>query len=490
MARLTVIGDVLLDRDVDGVASRFTPDGPAPVLDEHSVRARPGGAGLAAALAAADGHEVTLIGALARDAGGAELADLLAACGVTVVDLGLRAPTPEKIRLRADGVSLARWDRGGRSGAADLTEPWPTAAGAALRAADAVLVSCYGRGVAAHGAVREAVVEVAGHAPVVWDPHPRGAAPVGGALLATPNLAEARDFAAPPSAGPGERFRDLSEAAPIPEPSDVVTEVPTGDGKRLGEVAGWAETLVRRWQVHGVAVTMGARGALHSTGEGLPRVTPAPAASGDPCGAGDRFASAVVGTLGSGALPSEAVRTGVQAASRFVAAGGATALRLEKAAAPAAFEPDADAVELAAHVRARGGTVVATGGCFDLLHAGHVQLLEAARGLGDCLVVLMNSDASVRRLKGAGRPLVAEADRVALVRALGCVDDVILFDDDTPVPTLERLRPDVFAKGGDYDSARIPEADAMAAWGGQAVSLPYLEGRSTTHLLQEVLRRA
>ena len=140
-------------------------------------------------------------------------------------------------------------------------------------------------------------------------------------------------------------------------------------------------------------------------------------------------------------------------------------------------------------VRAGGGTVVATGGCFDLLHAGHVATLRAARGLGDCLVVCLNSDDSVRRLKGLERPLVPEVDRVAVLEALGCVDAVVPFDERTPEAVLQRLRPDVFAKGGDYALTDLPEAALLATWGGQAVVLPYLEGRSTTQLMKEVVRR-
>lgn len=480
MTTVVVVGDALLDRDVEGTASRFTPDGPAPVLDEREVRARPGGAGLAAVLAAADGHDVTLVTALADDAGGSELATLLAGAGVRVVDLRLDGATPEKIRLRADGVSLARWDRGGRSGAGDLGA-WTTAADQALAGADAVLVSCYGRGVSAHGGVRAALAQGATDGRVVWDPHPRGAPPVPGVTMATPNLSEAAAFAgaAPPPAGD-----TVASASGVGHPARDAS----ADSDLAGVTAA-AAALVDRWQARGVAVTMGRRGALYSTGQGLPLVAPAPAASGDPCGAGDRFASAVVGALGGGALPSEAVRAAVHAASQFVAAGGATAWRAD---APPGHDraPGDDACTLAERIRARGGTVVATGGCFDLLHAGHVELLEAARGLGDALVVLLNSDTSVRRLKGAGRPIVPAADRAALLRALSCVDGVIEFDDDTPVPTLERLRPHVFAKGGDYGSQRIPEAEVMAAWRGQAVTLPYLEGRSTTHLLQEVHNRA
>jgi rfaE bifunctional protein nucleotidyltransferase chain/domain len=133
---------------------------------------------------------------------------------------------------------------------------------------------------------------------------------------------------------------------------------------------------------------------------------------------------------------------------------------------------------------------VAAGGCFDLLHAGHVSLLKAARALGDCLVVCLNSDASVRRQKGADRPYVAEHDRAAVLLALGCVDAVAIFDEDTPVAVLDRLRPDVFAKGADYAVSELPEAALLAGWGGQAVVLPYLGGRSTSGLAREVLTRS
>ncbi|MEU4659456.1 D-glycero-beta-D-manno-heptose 1-phosphate adenylyltransferase, partial [Streptomyces sp. NPDC023723] len=138
---------------------------------------------------------------------------------------------------------------------------------------------------------------------------------------------------------------------------------------------------------------------------------------------------------------------------------------------------------LAARIRAQHGTVVAAGGCFDLLHAGHVGLLQAARRLGDCLVVCVNSDASVRRRKGEGRPVNPVADRIRVLRALACVDAVAVFDEDTPERLLADLRPDVWVKGGDYAGADLPEAALLEEWGGQAVLLPYLDGRSSTALM-------
>jgi D-beta-D-heptose 7-phosphate kinase / D-beta-D-heptose 1-phosphate adenosyltransferase len=485
-APLVVVGDALLDRDLDGRAERLAPDAPVPVVDDPAERCRPGGAALAATLAALlDGREVVLMTALAGDEAGAALRGLLEAAGVEVVDLGLAGQTPEKIRVRAGGHSLLRLDRATRPG---RVGPLRREGRRALEGAAAVLVSDYGRGVAAEPGVRAALADLPARRPLVWDPHPRGPAPVPGARLATPNRAEAAGFAA---------------------------QVP---GTGLAAVTARARLLAGRWSAAGVAVTLGPGGALLAEGAGAPLVVPAPhAAGGDPCGAGDRFAATAAGLLADGALPSEAVAAAVAAASAFVAAGGATTIHLSPATPapgapephlPVAGPPDREgsptpegtapvvhspplerALDLVGGVRAGGGTVVATGGCFDLLHAGHVATLRAARALGDCLVVCLNSDDSVRRLKGPGRPLVRLADRVAVLEALGCVDAVVPFDERTPEAVLQRLRPDVFAKGGDYALADLPEAALLAGWGGQAVVLPYLEGRSTTQLMKEVARR-
>jgi D-beta-D-heptose 7-phosphate kinase / D-beta-D-heptose 1-phosphate adenosyltransferase len=491
---LVVVGDALLDRDLDGRAERLAPDAPVPVVDDPTERRRPGGAALAATLAAClDGRSVTLVTALAGDEAGEVLRGLLERAGVEVIDLGLSGRTPEKIRVRVDGHSLLRLDRATRPSAVG---PLDRAGRRALAGAAAVLVADYGRGMATEPGVRAALADLPARRPLVWDPHLRGPAPVAGARLATPNRAEAAGFA-----------------------PQVV-----GDG--LAAVTARARTLAERWAAAGVAVTLGAGGALLVEGAGAPMVVPAPAATGgDPCGAGDRFAAAAAGLLDDGALPSEAVAGAVAAASAFVAAGGAAMVHLDPGG-PATPEPDpqlpgppvrerspspevgdsivhtppthrtpvggspmARALGLIGAVRAAGGTVVATGGCFDLLHAGHVATLRAARALGDCLVVCLNSDDSVRRRKGLERPLVPEADRVAVLEALGCVDAVVPFDERTPEAVLQRLRPDVFAKGGDYALADLPEAALLASWGGQAVVLPYLEGRSTTQLMKEVVRR-
>ncbi|HYF25706.1 MAG TPA: D-glycero-beta-D-manno-heptose 1-phosphate adenylyltransferase [Baekduia sp.] len=452
---LVVVGDALLDRDLDGDAHRLAPDAPAPVLDRPRSTARPGGAALAAALAAAHGRQTTLVTALGDDEAGEELRRLVAACGVRLVDLGLRGRTPEKVRVRARGQVLVRLDHGGEDGR-------PAAVGAGARAAiewaDAVLVADYGRGVPADPQIRAALERAASRAPLVWDPHPRGADPVRGAALVTPNAAEAEHFSHRVASSPWD------------------TEEP-----RHSMLAGG---LARAWQARHVAVTLGARGAVLATGDSEPAHIPAPAATGDPCGAGDCFAATAAGALADGCDAHQAVTRAVTRAAAFVAAGGASAFR------PGAALPADAAQALAARVREAGGTVVAAGGCFDILHAGHVALLQQARALGDCLVVALNSDASIRRLKGPARPVVAQADRVAVLEGLGCVDAVAVFDEDTPLAVLDRLRPHVWVKGGDYDPLQLPETPVLARWGGRAVTVPLVAGRSTTTIIEEVVRRA
>jgi rfaE bifunctional protein nucleotidyltransferase chain/domain/rfaE bifunctional protein kinase chain/domain len=457
VSRLVVVGDALFDHDLLGDVERLSPEAPVPVVDTCAERTRPGGAGLAAFLAARDGHEVAFVTALGRDVPGSELAKLLDDAGVETVDLGLRGSTRQKVRVWGNGRLLLRLDRGDRR-PGEIGPPGE-AVQAVLDEAEAVLVSDYGRGVAAEPGVRSLLEQIVARTPVVWDPHPKGSQPVASTRLATPNRSEAVHFA--------------------PEPV----------GDDLPAVARRAELLRRRWRAQAVAITLGAEGALLADVTGMPFVAEAtPAPTGDPCGAGDRFAVAATGALAQGALLAEAVERAVSQASRFVAAGGAASLSHEPAPRGAAEEAGAEA--LAARVREQGGTVVAAGGCFDLLHAGHVVMLEAASALGDCLIVLVNSDESVRRLKGPGRPLVPEEDRVAVLEGLSSVDAVVIFEEDTPEVALARLRPHLFAKGADYALDELPEAALVESWGGQAVLLPFVAGRSTTQLIEEVQLRA
>ncbi|WP_448614567.1 D-glycero-beta-D-manno-heptose 1-phosphate adenylyltransferase [Modestobacter sp. URMC 112] len=444
---LVVVGDALLDVDLVGSASRLTPDAPVPVVEDVQTRERPGGAALAAVIAAAaTSREVVLVAPMADDDGAARLRALLAG-RVRLVAIPATGGTAVKQRVRVGDHSVVRIDSGDPVA---VLGPLPAEAAELIRGAAAVLVADYGRGTTSAPDVRAALSAARG--PVVWDPHPRGADPVPSSRLVTPNGAEAARVASAVS------------------------------GTGLAAVGARAEELIRQWGVGAVAVTLGARGALLSYGEGAPMVVPAvPVTGGDPCGAGDSFAAAAALALADGAVTGEAVAAAVAAASAFVARGGASSWDAP-AEPPAPTPGGVDA--LLERVRAAGGTVVATGGCFDLLHAGHVATLRAARGLGDCLVVCINSDDSVRRLKGPTRPLVSAPDRARVLEALEFVDAVVVFGEDTPAQVLDRLRPDVWAKGGDYAGADLPEAAVLRGWGGQAVVLPYLDGHSTTALVE------
>jgi len=428
---LVVVGDCLLDVDTVGRASRLSPDGPVPVVQTTDEQVRAGGAGLTAALAARDGGRVVLIAPLADDADGAKLRAALPA-EVELIAVPWQGSTPVKHRIRASGQTVARVDRGGATGAIG---PLPEAVTAALEQADAVVVADYGYGTTADPALRALLTETARRRPVLWDPHPRGADPVPGCRLVTPNAVEALGH------------------DPGPRPDVAV-------------MADRAIALRTAWGAGTVAVTLGPAGALATAGEdGVLAVPAPPVVALDTCGAGDRFAAAAGWALAGGALPTEAVAVAVAAASEFVAAPP----------------------------RPRGegtGVLVATGGCFDLLHAGHVATLEAARALGDRLVVCVNSDASVSRLKGPGRPLQPVEDRVRILRALASVDDVVVFEEDTPEQVLRMLRPKLWVKGGDYSGVEVPEAAVLAEWGGRVVTVPFLDGRSTTGLAERAIARS
>jgi rfaE bifunctional protein kinase chain/domain len=309
---IVVVGDLLLDRDVSGVVSRLSPDAPVPVLTEMSTVERPGGAGLAANLLARDGVEVMLVAAVGTDPAGALLRSLLAARGIALLEIPYEGPTPEKIRFASGSQQLLRMERGTAEGTFGAS---PVELRSILARAAGVLVSDYGRGVTDLPAIRRMLTGVAGQVPVVWDPHPRGATPVPGAILVCPNRREAATFCA----------RNGAELSAAPQTQHEV-------------VAGQARLLRGTWHAHAVAVTLGEHGAVLADGEGDATVLPAPAAHhGDTCGAGDRFAASAAAAFATGASARRAVGDAVGAASRYVSAGG-----------PVAVEPVTNPVEVTA----------------------------------------------------------------------------------------------------------------------------------------------
>lgn len=445
---LVIVGDCMLDVDVEGTATRLSPEAPVPVVDAQRVWHRPGGAGLAAMLAARGEPDVVLVTALADDEDGRRLRGLLERAGVAVVSLPLKGTTVCKTRIRAVGQSMLRLDHGDGTAADDEL---PAQVARVLHQARAICVADYGRGVTAHAGIRGILGDVAARVPVVWDPHPRGAPPVPGCRLVTPNEAEAQGRS--------------------------------------------AETMREQWQADAVCVTLGSRGAMVATEDdgtvlvAVPSTVMAASGRSDTCGAGDRFAVGATLALADGHAVVPAVTAAVEAAGRFVAAGGAVGVSSPaecggyRGAAGEATAVIGDVTEIRDRLRSRGGRLVATGGCFDLLHTGHVRLLHQARQLGDALVVLVNSDSSVRALKGPDRPVMADVDRARVLAALACVDAVVIFDESSPEQQLERLRPDVWVKGGDYTEADLPEAAVVRRHGGEVVLLPTVAGYSSSNLI-------
>jgi rfaE bifunctional protein nucleotidyltransferase chain/domain/rfaE bifunctional protein kinase chain/domain len=454
--KISVVGDVLLDVDLDGDATRLCPDAPVPVVDVAEVRRRAGGAGLVASMLAGDGHSVTLVTVLSDDDSALHLERALDA--VTVVAGPSGAPTPVKTRVRADGHPVVRFDEGCKP------PPLPEVTPAMLHALEqssAIVVADYGRGLTANTELRATLEALARRVPVIWDPHPAGTDPVPGVAVVTPNLAEARTLVS--------RLESGADATPTAEEA--------------------ARALQHRWKSNAVLVTMGERGAVLVRGAGRPALpVPAPAAVvQDSCGAGDRLAASLAVHLLERHSVDDASVLAVREAAAFLGRGGVATLACEP-------EPvklrgrDTDALALARNVREAGGTVVATGGCFDLLHAGHTRALAAARSLGDCLVVCLNSDQSVRRIKGEQRPIINQRDRTELLLALESVDAVLVFEEDTPEACLDKLRPDIWVKGGDYDVTRLPETALVESWGGRCTTVPFLPARSTSDLADALAR--
>lgn len=491
-----MVGDVMLDVDLSGEATRLSPDAPVPVVDVSGVRRRAGGAGLVARMLAADGWPVTLVTVLGHDDAGRQLAAQLA--GVPLVAGPSGYPSPVKTRVRAGSHPVVRFDQGcGKTPVPDVSPAMLEA----VESAGAIIVADYGRGMASNPRLRQLLTRLAAEVPIIWDPHPAGPDPVPGVAVVTPNLAEATRAAGALSAA---GLRSGSDAGESPAVAD-----------QAGQAAG---VLLRQWQSRAVLVTTGEQGAvLLREGDRTARAVAAPRVeAGDPCGAGDRLAASLAVHLLAGRPLADAARLAVHDAADFLASGGVAGLAAPAGlTAPAGTEPAAseglapadfpapptlnstsrapgafpaprrrprEPLLLARTVRENGGKVVATGGCFDLLHAGHVRSLAAARELGDCLIVCLNSDDSVRRLKGPERPIIGQQDRAELLLAMECVDAVLIFDEDTPEAALARLRPDLWVKGGDYKGASLPEAALVESWGGRCLTVPYHPARSTTGL--------
>jgi D-beta-D-heptose 7-phosphate kinase/D-beta-D-heptose 1-phosphate adenosyltransferase len=459
-SRVLVYGDTILDDYLFGRADRLSPEKPVPVVTYRHRDLYLGGAGNVVRNLQALGCEPILVTIVGEGDAGNECRAQLAAAGLPLdglVEIGGWS-TPRKLRVHAGQHALVRIDfetaraEDRRVDAAiedALTRLAPGCQGA--------IVSDYRKGaVTATGVDR--LKRALGDAPVIVDPKGIHSEIYRSADYLLPNERELADLLGGEWDDPG------------------------------------AERLLEHLDLAGIVLTRSERG-VRLFGRGAPMDIPARARQVyDVTGAGDTFAAAFTAFLLSGEDVTTAVRLANAAAGIKVRkVGTATVSReeileeVERGSTAPGKRVDAPTAAAAADERRRRGeTVVFTNGCFDLLHAGHIKYLEASRALGDCLIVGLNTDASVTRLKGPGRPILDETERSEILSALSCVDYVVLFDEDTPVSLIEAVRPDVLTKGADYAREAVVGGDLVEAYGGRVARIDLVAGKSTTGIIERI----
>lgn len=459
-----VIGDVMLDRYWRGVAARISPEAPVPIVQVTGAEERVGGAANVAANAAALGAAVVLVGVTGDDAAADTLADLCRGHGFETRFIRIAGiPTTLKHRVVAQHQQLIRMDFEAAPPPATAREVQRELA-AIPEGARVVVFSDYAKGTLAEVAALIRLAKAGGKY-VIVDPKGRDFARYAGADLLTPNMGE-------------------FEAVVGPCADDAT-------------IAARAAALCRSHSLGAVLVTRGEHGMTLVTAGG--EVTQLAARARDVydvTGAGDTVCAALAVAIADGLPLTQAIELANTAAGIAVGKLGTAivtraevreALRQQEARAGALLVEDTLLQEIAA-ARQRGLRIVMTNGCFDVLHVGHVRYLEEAASLGDRLLVAVNTDASVRRLKGERRPVNPLADRLEVLRRLRAVDWVVAFDEDTPRDLIARVAPDILVKGGDYAVANIAGAAEVLAAGGRVLTLPFHAGFSSTRIIEEQSR--
>jgi D-beta-D-heptose 7-phosphate kinase/D-beta-D-heptose 1-phosphate adenosyltransferase len=473
--RLLVVGDLILDRYTWGDAERVSPEAPVLVLHADEEEIRLGGAASVAFLLRALQAEVHLAGVIGDDAHGRALSRLLEETGINqemvVTDLSRPTTTKERFMGRAahrHPQQILRVDREQRRSLdAGLEGQLVGAIERHLPAVQAVLVSDYAKGACTVGLL-ENVIATANRSdlPVFIDPA-RGTdiQRYRRATLLAPNRAEA----------------EAATGLPIRSPDDALSA-----GRNLRETLAVGAVVVKLDSEGMVLIESGHAEHYPTRARSVYDVT----------GAGDMVLAMAALCRASGISWDETVRlANVAAGLEVEKLGVAPVTRSEVRAELARAGPAAKIVDLPELIalverhRRHGRAIVFTNGCFDLLHVGHARCLQEAARLGHVLIVAINSDAGVRRLKGPTRPVIKQADRAALVASLGCVDHVIVFEEDTPHELLRRLRPDILVKGGTYTLDQVVGREVVESYGGKVCVIPPVPGVSTTAVINALRPR-
>lgn len=454
-ASVMVVGDVMLDRYWNGTTSRISPEAPVPVVRVAGSEDRAGGAANVAANAVAVGARAVLVGLVGDDADGDVLEACCARAGIET-HLQRAAPrTTVKLRVVAQHQQLLRLDFE-QPPEGETLQLTPTLA-ALLADVGALVLSDYAKGALADPQLWINLARRAGK-PVVVDPKSREFARYAGATLITPNSAE--------------------------------FEAVVGHCRDDADLVARGAALCREHAFGAVLVTRGERGMSLVSADTAPLHLKAQARDVyDVTGAGDTVCAIVASALAAGSDVATATHLANIAAGLVVGKLGTAVISNEELLAavyPRRHCPVQDEAALLAEVaaaRRRGERIVMTNGCFDIVHAGHVRYLEQAAELGDRLLVAVNTDESVRRLKGPSRPVNALAQRLEVLGGLRAVDWVVPFAEDTPQRLIAAVAPDVLVKGGDYRIGDIVGADTVLARGGEVLTLPYHDGLSTTRII-------
>lgn len=467
--RVVVIGDVMLDRYVCGSTRRLCPDAPAPVVDVSEPIDLPGGAANAAANAALLGANVQLFSVMGTDEAGRKLEVLFRQRHVDTSGL-IRTSrhTLVKQRILAGHQVLVRCDTGS-------THPIHSAVehqlierlDGPLRSADVVLISDYAYGILTPKLIAHLSQWRRRQANRVMAVDARDLSQYANAQVTVvkPNLREACSLL------------DYDESAQ----ADV-----------LPALLRSPESLLDACGSRIAAVTLDANGALILERTRPPfRIAASRVPTASVSGAGDTYLASLALALAAGGSTRQAAElaglaAGVAVEKPYTATCSSGELRRRVDPYTRAFADGTDLATTIGQYREEGRRIVLTCGCFDILHRGHVSYLTQAKALGDILIVAVNSDASVARLKGPTRPVNSVSDRLCVLAALGCVDHLVTFDEDRPDELLRLVRPDLFVKGGDYRRETVAEAELVESLGGQVEILPLVDDRSTSKLIQQI----
>ncbi|MCW2952292.1 MAG: D-glycero-beta-D-manno-heptose 1-phosphate adenylyltransferase [Conexibacter sp.] len=464
---VAVVGDVIYDAYLDGPATRLCREGPVPVVAIADRREAAGGAANVAVNLAALGARVELFAVIGDDDAGACVLEIARRHGVGTdgVLVSSRRRTCAKLRVLAGGQILVRYDEGTE------TPPAPEEQQRLLRAlagglarADAVVLSDYRAGV-----VTDRLIESVAR-------HGRG----------VPLVVDGRDPRRFRAARPAICTPSFSEAAPLAGPSALTA------ADRAGVIAASAERILAETGADVAVVTLDRDGAVVlEAGRPARRVVREAVPERSSAGAGDTFTAALALAAVAGTDPMTAAVVAAAAAEVVVAKRGTATcspaeLRL-RLLPDRKLIADVDGLaEVGERHRREARRIVLANGCFDILHRGHVALLHGAKREGDVLVVAVNGDDSVRRVKGPSRPVNTLADRIEVLAALHCVDHIVAFDEDQPLDVIRALRPDVLVKGGDYTEESVPEAPLVRALGGRVQILELVPEHSTTRTIERV----